>query len=126
MAILLLLSTTSWKVEKHYCMGRLINTALFIDVADCGMNMDSSNTGQNMQEAKNSCCDNEVVFIDGQDNLNISLSDLDFNLQSFILAFGHSYKNLFNIKTEQFVPHKQYPPPILVKNIQLLDEVFLI
>jgi len=28
MAFLLLLSTVSWKVEKHYCMGRLMDMTL--------------------------------------------------------------------------------------------------
>ncbi len=126
MAFLLLLSTISWKVEKHYCMGRLINMALFVDVADCGMDMAYNENSQNLDESKQLCCDEEVIFIDGQDDLKIAFNDLDTGQQSFLIAFKHSYLNLFRVQTEQSVPCEQYPPPLLVKDIQVLDEVFLI
>lgn len=126
MVFLLLLSTISWKVEKHYCMGRLMDMALFVDVADCGMGMAYNENSQNLDETKQPCCDDEVIFIDGQDDLKIVFNDLDTDQQSFLIAFKHSYLNLFHVQTEKSVPFEQYPPPILVKDIQLLDEVFLI
>ena len=126
MVFLLLLSTISWKVEKHYCMGRLMDMALFVDVADCGMGTAYNENSQNFDETKQPCCDDEVIFIDGQDDLKIAFNDLDTDQQSFLIAFKHSYLNLFYVQTEKPVPFEQYPPPILVKDIQLLDEVFLI
>lgn len=126
MALLLLLSTVSWKVEKHYCMGRLMDVALFTDVETCGMDMPMSMTEENLGKTKNSCCDDEVVFVDGQDQLKITFNDLDIKHQSFLIAFAHSYLDLLQDLKEQPVPHEQYPPPILVEDIQLLDEVFLI
>ena len=126
MAILLLLSTTSWKVEKHYCMGRLMDMALFVDVDDCGMDMSINEDGQNLDETKKSCCDDEVIFIDGQDDLKLSFEDMGFDQQVFLVTFIQTYSNLFKAIEEQTVPNEYYPPPLLVKDIQLLDEVFLI
>lgn len=126
MALLLLLSTTSWKVEKHYCMGRLMDMALFIDVEDCGMDMAFMEDSQNLDETKNSCCDDEVIFIDGQDDLKLSFNDLDGNQQSFLIAFANSYISLFRVQTKERIPNEHYPPPLIVKDIQLLDEVYLI
>lgn len=126
MAILLLLSTTSWKVEKHYCMGRLMDMALFVAVDDCGMDMTSNNDNQSLAKIENSCCDDEVIFIDGQDDLKLAFNDLETDQQTFLIVFNYVYSNLFKVQTEQLVPHEQYPPPILVKDIQLLDEVYLI
>lgn len=126
MAILLLLSTTSWKVEKHYCMGHLMDVALFTDVDTCGMNMSSTDNNEILDELENSCCNDVVLFVDGQDDLKLSFNDLDTDQQSFLIAFKYSYNSLFQVQTDQFVPHEQYPPPILVKDIQLFDEVFLI
>ncbi|MFS4494381.1 HYC_CC_PP family protein [Maribacter sp. 2308TA10-17] len=126
MALLLLLSTVSWKVEKHYCMGRLMDVALFTDVDTCGMDMSMSETEENLAETENSCCDDEVVFVEGQDDLKISFNDLDIKQQSFLVAFTITYLLSLQDVKEQPVPHEQYPPPILVKDIQLLDEVFLI
>ena len=124
MALLLLLSTVSWKVEKHYCMGRLMDVALFTDVDTCGMDM--SMIYENMDETISSCCDDEVVFVEGQDDLKISFNDLNVEQQSFLIAFTHSYLGSLQDVKELPVPHEKYPPPILFKNIQLLDEVFLI
>lgn len=126
MAILLLLSTTSWKVEKHYCMGRLMDMALFVDVDDCGMNMASDMDRPNLDDTKNSCCDDEVIFISGQDDLKMSFEDMSFDQQFFLVTLIHSYSDLFRATEQLSVPNEYYPPPLLVKDIQLLDEVFLI
>ncbi|MFK7811823.1 MAG: hypothetical protein AB8B59_04965 [Maribacter sp.] len=128
MALLLLLSTISWKVEKHYCMGRLMDVALFTDVETCGMDMSAAmvDENENLGEKINSCCDDEVIFVNGQDDLKISFNDLDIQKQSFLIALTYSYFNILEDLTEQPVPHEQYPPPNLVKDIQLLDELFLI
>ena len=126
MALLLLLSTTSWKVEKHYCMGRLINVALFVHVDDCGMAMDLIRNPESKLQTKNSCCDDKVVLIEGQDDLKISFNDLDVNGQAHIIGQSYTFGDRGIILTHQAVSQKTYPPPILVKDIQLLDEVFLI
>lgn len=126
MALLLLLSTTSWKVEKHYCMGRLMDVALFTDAETCGMDMSAVMVDENADETKNSCCDDEVIFVDGQDDLQLSFNDLDIDKQFFLIAVTHSYLGIFQDLTLQSVPHEEYPPPLLVKDIQLLDEVYLI
>ena len=126
MAILLLLSTTSWKVEKHYCMGHLMDVALFADVDTCGMNMFFVNNAETLEERENSCCNDEVIFVEGQDDLKLSFNDLETNQQYFLITFNNTYNSLFRAQTVQFVPHEQYPPPKLIKDIQLLDEVYLI
>lgn len=126
MAVLLLLSTISWKVEKHYCMGRLMDVALFTNVDTCGMDMSVSQDNQDVEKAINSCCDDQVILVDGQDDLQLSFNDLDFEQQSFLLAYSYFYNHLFQVQEEQEVLNEHYPPPILVKDIQLLDEVYLI
>lgn len=126
MVVLLLLSTTSWKVEKHYCMGHLMDVAFFSDVDTCGMDMDMSDRSDSQMQQEDSCCSDEVIVIDGQDDLKLSFNNLSLDQRSFMVAFTYSYIDLFETLTEQVVPHKHYPPPILVKDIQLLDEVFLI
>ncbi len=126
MGLLLLLSTISWKVEKHYCMGRLMNVALFTDAETCGMDMAMSMSENSWGETKNSCCDDEVIFVDGQDDLKISFNDLNVEQQSFLIVLTHTYLGAFQDVRQKPVPHEQYPPPLLIKDIQLLDEVYLI
>lgn len=126
MGLLLLLSTISWKVEKHYCMGRLMNVALFTDAETCGMDMTMSMPEDSLDETKNSCCDDEVIFVDGQDDLKISFNDLNVEQQSFLIALTYTYLGALQDVRQKPVPHEQYPPPLLIKDIQLLDEVYLI
>lgn len=126
MAVLLLASTTSWAIGKHYCMGRLMNISFFEHAEDCGMNMVSENEGSLQLEASNPCCIDEIVLVQGQDDLRISFDDIRVDHQIFLISFAQNHYFLFSEFNGDLVPHELYPPPLLVKDIQLLDEVFLI
>ncbi|WP_425481727.1 HYC_CC_PP family protein [Maribacter luteus] len=125
MALLLLVSTTSWKVEKHFCMGHLVDLAFFVDAQDCGMDLVSESSSETSIDKK-SCCDDEVIAIQGQNDVKPSLNDIDVEQQQFLVAYSYSYLGLFTLKETREIPHKKYIPPKIVKDIQLLDDVFLI
>ncbi|NAS12832.1 hypothetical protein GTQ38_12510 [Flavobacteriaceae bacterium R33] len=120
MAFLLLASTVSWTIEKHYCMGMVVDVALFSKAEGCGMLSDLEST------LENSCCEHELIAVDGQDDLNHSWEQLDLGQQVFLYAFTYTYLNTLENLEELVVPHKEYPPPILIRDLQLLDQVFLI
>ena len=124
MALLLLLSTVSWTVDKHLCMGRVMDVALFTKAQDCGMDVAMKVLGDDFVE--NHCCDDESFTMQGQDNLKLSLTDLSLDNQAFLIVFSQTYFQLFTATSERDVPLDTYPPPLLVKDIQLLDSVFLI
>lgn len=124
MALLLLASTTSWMVGKHYCMGHLVSVSLFAHAKDCGMDMGTSDTSQ--IETESSCCSDQLIIVEGQDHLNISFNDNILVPQPFLTAFTYSYLALFKVQVERPVPHEHYPPPLLFKDIHVLDQVFLI
>ncbi len=122
MALLLLASTVSWTVEKHYCMGHVVDITLFGEAESCGMMM-SLDEEMPMEP---SCCTDEIISVDGQDDLKISFEEIGFEQQVFLYAFTYTYLSLSTNLEEQSVPYNEYPPPVLVKDIQLLDQVFLI
>lgn len=124
MALLLLASTTSWTVGKHYCMGHLIDVSLFEKAENCGMDMPMPDSDIAVMERDDSCCSDELIVVEGQDDLKLSFDEIDLDQQLFLVALA--YINLLQVQTEQYVPHEHYPPPLLVKDIQLLDEIFLI
>ncbi|HET8737379.1 MAG TPA: hypothetical protein VFM69_12345 [Pricia sp.] len=130
MALLLLASTTSWTVGKHYCMGLLMDVSFFEHAEDCGMDMDLyGGVGEHELPAvqdEDTCCNDEIISVAGQDDLKPTLNDIRFDQQPFLVSFAHTYFDIFDTSTERNVPHEHYPPPLLVKDIQLLDEVFLI
>lgn len=124
MALLVLFSTISFTVEKHYCGPVLIDVAVFSEAQDCGMKM---NMAASETKMKKGCCKDEVQVLHGQDELKVSsFDDLEFDQQLFLAAFTYSYIDLFEGLAQQFVPHQYYLPPKLTVDRQILDQVFLI
>ena len=125
-ALTVLFSTFSFTVEQHYCCDVLVDYSFSGKVKSCGMD------GQNMMYSdasslsKKDCCDDELLAVDGQDKLNISFENLSFEQAQFVISFVHSYLNLFEGLPENMVSFSIYPPPLLVKDILILDQTFLI
>ncbi len=120
LALLVLFSTVSFTVEKHYCGDVLVDVSMFSEAENCGME-----AMEKLQ--KKSCCKDEVDVIEGQDELKISsFEDLDFQQQQFLVAYAYCYSNGFQSLPKEIIPHKEYSPPNLVYDIQVLDQVFII
>lgn len=124
MAICVLASTVSWTVEKHYCMGHMVDLAVFSSASSCEMQLPSEVS--ETKSSLDSCCKDEVFVVHGQDDLKLSYSDVDLEEVSYILAF--SFVKFLSLKqdTREVKVYSNKPPPILVRDIQLLDQVFLI
>lgn len=124
MALLVLLSTISFSMEKHFCGDTLIDTAIFSKVNSCGTDMASTTL---KTAEKDSCCKDEVEIVKGQDKLKkASFEDFHVDQQLFLITLFNTYINLFEGLPEQVIPHKDYSPPNLVADIQVLEQVFII
>lgn len=124
LALLVLFSTVSFTIEKHFCGDVLVDVAVFAEAQKCGME-----TNENDQEAitKKSCCKDEMNVVQGQKELkHATFDDLDFKQQLFITSFSYAIVNLFEGLPQHIIPHKNYDPPNLVADIQVLDQVFII
>lgn len=122
MALVVLLSTMSFTVEKHFCGQILVDLAIFSEADTCGMHPTSTED----KEVEEQCCTEEKTIIEGQDELKISFDQLDFPQQVFLTSFAYTYLDLFEGLPQQVVPFKDYSPPLLVHDIQLMDQTFLI
>lgn len=121
LAILVLLSTLSFTVEKHFCGDTLIDVAVFLEAHKCGMEMNEALV------VKKHCCKDVIEVVEGQDQLKFSsFDDLEFEQQQFISSFIYSYTNLFESLPNLVIPHKDYSPPNLITDIQVLNDTFLI
>ena len=124
MAFLVLFSTISFTIEKHFCGDKLIDVAVFSEVQKCGM--EASESGQ-VTIVKKDCCKDELEIVKGQDKLKITkFEDLHLDQQHFLATLVYSYTNLFRGLQAQIIPHKDYSPPNLVVDRQILDQVFII
>jgi len=124
LALLVLLSTLSLAIEKHFCGDTLVDVAVFTEIDKCcaGDSKDHST-----EITKNSCCKNEIDIVVGQDDIiTKSFDDLDDFQKQVLFAYAVTYLNLYESLPKQIIPHKNYSPPLLVRDIQVLDETFLI
>lgn len=120
LAFLVLFSTVSFTVDKHFCGEILVDQAVFSEAETCGMH------GDMPASAEDECCDEEKVLVEGQKDLKISFEDLDLEQQVFLAGFTYSYLDLFIGEAQTETPFFHYKPPLLVYDIQLMDETFLI
>lgn len=124
MALMVLLSTVSFTIGKHFCGDELMNISMFVQADHCGMELETTNA---ITLNKKTCCSDETEVVQGQNTLQLStFEDFHFEQQYFLTSFIYSYTNLFEGLPEQIIPHKGYSPPNLIADIQVLDQVFVI
>lgn len=124
LALLVMVSTFSLAIEKHFCGDILVDVSLFSNVDSCCGGADDLDVSKT---TKKSCCKNEVDVVEGQDNLVIKTSeDLDKITKQVLISYVFSFTKIFENTPKLIVPHKHYSPPIIVKDIHVLDETYLI
>ncbi|GAA4240780.1 hypothetical protein GCM10022292_04690 [Winogradskyella damuponensis] len=117
-------STLSLTIDKHFCGDVLVDVAIFSESEKCGMDISKMEA---TDMVKKSCCKNEIDVIEGLSDLTFnSFEDFDVIKQQVLFAYSYSYINLFEGLPNLVIPHSNYLPPTLVKDIHLLDEVYLI
>ncbi len=124
LALLVLFSTFSFTVEKHYCGDFLVDVSYLGEADTCNK---KSKTDCGTVIKKKKCCKDEVHQIDGQDEIQkVSLEKISFDQAQLFVAFYSSYKLLFQDSEKQSLSYEYYLPPELVYDIQVLHEVFII
>lgn len=126
MALLVFASTMSFTIESHYCGDVLVDTSMFGRVESCGMEVQQKSSSKECDITKKNCCSDEQLVVDGQDNLKISFDKLDKEQQLLVATFIYSYINLFTESQTENNPFRDYSPPPLVRDVQVLDQTFLI
>ena len=138
MAFLMFFSSASYAVDMHYCQGKLKSISFFgkaktcHDMAESAMKncphhkkMKAEEKG--CSEDKNCCSNKTVHFQSDQDQ---QVQNLDFvvsnQLQQFVIAFVAVFMaNDFNIEHEA-IAFAYYKPPLIQKDIPVLNQSFLL
>ncbi|MEO1485216.1 MAG: hypothetical protein AAFU57_05695 [Bacteroidota bacterium] len=122
LSTLMVASTISWTVDKHLCMGRVMDVALFSHADSCGTFEDTTSEAM----SKMSCCDDESFTLQGQEDLTLKWFELDLDQQLFLFTYASAYIDSFKPLSEAHPFHVEYPPPNPAKDFQVLHQVFLI
>ena len=122
LALLVLVSTFSFTVDKHYCGDFLVDISFTGDAAGCGMKMDKETSLK-----KKGCCKYEVQKFEGQDELQTNrLKNITFENQQFLAVFYISYKDVFIENSSKDNSFKDFSPPDIPFDYQVLYQTFLI
>lgn len=125
MASLVLFSTLSFTVQKHLCGGKVADVALFGDLERCNMPDDNHNN-HNSGITKESCCQDQTDFVQGS-NAELKISNkLQGQTHVFAVFFTYTYLRLFESSEKDSNSYLNYSPPIIVKDIPVLYDTFLI
>ena len=124
LAVLVIISTLSFSVEKHYCGTNLVDVAISFSSQktqkDCFGNELTS-------ISKNSCCNDVIEFIEGQEVIqNNSFDSFEIAQHHFFSSLDYIYNNRLISLPKSIIPYDDYAPPELVVNKIIKHQVFLI
>ena len=124
LALSVLLSTFSFKMETHFCGSNIVDVAVFSKVKSCCKS--ETNPESQLHFTKKSCCNNKVAYIDGLKQFKI----VPF-LKEFSTAIDFSTPSIFNFESDLFISSlektiQNYIPPDPELDFQVHYQVFLI
>ncbi len=128
MSCVVIFTTMSFTVDMHFCGDTLIDIAVFKEAKSCGMDMAmmaSENSSSPEMKGK-SCCHDEQIIIEGQDELTTSFQKTTLEQQDFVPALFTSYVPVFIDSAAHSIPFDGYPPPDIAHDFVILYEQFLI
>ena len=120
-AFLVLFSTFSFTVDRHYCEGSLIAISYTGEVEVC-----KSDTKDGFSIKIKGCCSNEVHTIKGQDELQIHASKKLATKEQFVATDLIFYRSLFVDEFPEHNSDKEFSPKKVPINYQVLHQSFLI
>ncbi|PHS65824.1 MAG: hypothetical protein COB12_06255 [Flavobacterium sp.] len=127
LSIIILVSTSSFAVESHYCGEMRIDSSIFGKASKCmcerfESNNHSDETDLNMGD----CCKEKVIVHDGNDEIQKTQFQLISENILFLQTYFYSYIKLFEGIENKKNLFKDYSPPLLVTDLQVIHESFLI
>lgn len=124
LAILVLFSTVSLTIEKHYCGDVLVDVSVFSQGQGCSVNSDDAK--QILLETV-SCCKSYTDVVQGQDTLAFNtFTDLEYAHQLFFNYYIYSFSTLFENLPKRNTLYDKYLPPKLIVDLHVVNNVFLI
>ncbi|MDH5475370.1 MAG: hypothetical protein OEX22_06745 [Cyclobacteriaceae bacterium] len=128
LAIIVLISSTGLVVNKHYCGGELKSISLQNSHATCGMCESMEVLPKCHKETKgDDCCENEQIFISTQEyEITIQKTNVSSPILLYVLTLVESPDKLSLTNTFDKEYKSIVPPPILIKDIPIITQSFLI
>ena len=148
MAFMLLLSSTGFSIDLHFCQGNIKSFSLFGTAKSChakaekshcqkaSLKVDSGKTTchsvkstlEKADDCERDCCSNESIVVspdmDTQKVLSKQLTETNISFISAFVAVFYAGQTLDLAK--DIIPHLNYIPPLLDQDIPVLIQSFLL
>lgn len=140
MAMLVFVSSTGFSIDLHYCQGQIKSFSLIGEAESCHQKAEkqhckkqqkpcqaAQSTPGKLGSCKKNCCSNKTIKVESNDeakklqSTELSQKQIKF-LTTFIQVFLLEEIDLSKI----IIPHLNYIPPLLNKNIPMLIQSFLL
>lgn len=124
LASLVLVSSTSFTIGMHFCMGEVKNIALFSKADGCEM---EKKLPPCHRQTKTSCCDDQTVVHEG-DDFKASIADLHFEV-SLAPVIDQPLILISEIIPSSAIfrfQYYNYDPPLRSYDLTVAHQVFLI
>ena len=126
-AFLVLSSTLSFAVSKHYCAGKLKDVSLFISSKNCmGQNVFSATSSSSYGINAIPCCETEINFHEGQDQLVKNSPTIQIDAIDSFVNRSHSNEPTFVSCFVRKIAKQSISPPNRKSHIHIFHQVFLI
>lgn len=128
LALVLLTSNVGLAMVTHFCGGQAVKSQLVIGHGnlDCGMadmNMATEQKSTGMDYASSGCCEDQYQSFEIEDDFNHL--QLSINLD-FVAAFVHAFLDVVVLSEEDHPQYAHYSPPLLLRDIPILNQTFII
>lgn len=125
LAVVVLTSTLSFSVHKHFCGPFLKDVSVIVPSHGCGMETRGiDNTCAVSTE--NSCCNDVIEIVKGPDDLKLTWDNFNLEQQQFIALFTHSYIYSITGDYREDSTFIAYSPPLVIRDIPVLHQSFLL
>ncbi len=125
LSFIVMFSSMSFAIDEHFCGSRLMDVSYFGDADNCGM--DEIDMSSNISVfKKNNCCKDQITLLQSsifnkEKLINLQNTDIETSLPE-ASCYSVFYKNS-SLKLKYY---KDFSPPDIAKDIQVLYQTFLI
>ena len=140
MAFLMLVSSTGFSIDLHYCQGNLKSFSFLGTAKSCHDIAQSKHCSKMKKschapktaletdgECQKDCCSNKKIEVSPDDeNQKIQIENFSLKQIKFVTAFVKAFVLPQTDLSQIIVPHLKYKPPLLNRDIPILVQSFLL
>ena len=125
LSLVVLFSSMSFTIDKHYCGETLVDMSFFGEADRCGMEGMKMNSDASKMKKKK-CCKDETIVIESSTFDKEKLIILEHVDLEFVFSYAFSYISLYQDIAIEKEYYKDFSPPDVEQDIQVLHQTFLI